>query len=96
MPGKFVNWQPLFLISMWCCLDIETSFPTPFFNMVEGLADVKEKAASLAAATVKMKLEDKCSVSLLSVFVAVDSFLLQLCVSCRFLVLQSDRDTASR
>ena len=29
----------------------------PFFNMVEGLADVKEKAASLAATTVKMKLE---------------------------------------
>ena len=58
--------------------------------MVEGLADVKEKAANLAAATVKMKLEDKCSVSLLSVFVAVDSFLLQmLCVSCWFLVLQS-------
>ena len=46
--------------------------------MVEGLADVKEKAASLAAATVQMKLEDKRSVSLLSVFVAVVSF----CCKC--------------
>ena len=34
------------------------SFPTPFFYLMEGLADVKEKAASLDAATVKMKLED--------------------------------------
>ena len=65
------------------------SFPTPFFYLMEGLTDVKEKAASLDAATVKMKLEDHTPV-------AVDCFLLQCCVSCRFLVLQSVRDTTSR
>ena len=87
MPDQFVNWPTTLLISMWCCLEIEMSIPTPFFYMVEDLADVKEKAASLDTATVKMKLEDKCSVSLLSVLCRCRLFLVaNACVSCLFLV----------
>ena len=55
---------------MRCRLEIETSFPKPFFYMVKGLADVKEKAGSLIAAIAKRYLKMSAASHFLNVFLA--------------------------